>query len=135
MQNTQAKTPKQYIEALEEPRKEEIAQLDKLIRKTVPSLKPYIQSGMLAYGPYRYKYASGREGDWAWVALASQKNYISLYVACITDKGYLAESYKNRLPKANVGKSCVRFKRVGDVDLEVITEMLKEAEKLYLVNQ
>jgi len=104
--------------------------LDSLIQKTT-KLKPFILSGMLAYGPLHYKYASGREGDWCSVALASQKNYISLY-ACMGDGNkYVAESYKKKLPKASIGKSCVRFKRLKDVDQKVMTEMLKENHAMY----
>ena len=55
---------------------------------------------MLGYGPFHYRYASGREGDASLIALASRKQYISLYVLCTTERGYLAEQYAERLPKA-----------------------------------
>lgn len=58
-----AATPSDYFAQLEEPRKSDIAALDALIRKTA-KLEPFIQMGILAYGPYHYKYASGREGAW-----------------------------------------------------------------------
>jgi hypothetical protein len=131
---SKAKTAKQYIAELDEPRKSEIAALDKLIQKAT-GLKPFMMGGILAYGPYHYVYASGREGDWAAVALASQKNYISLY-ACMAyngNKGYVAESYKPRLPKANIGKSCVRFKRLSDVDPKALAALLKENHEVYKV--
>jgi len=102
-------------------------QLHDLIRRTVPDLAPLIRSGMIGYGTYHYKYASGREGDWAMLGLASQKNYISLYVTCMVEGKYLAETYKSKLPKANIGKSCIRFKRIGDVDLKIIEELLRKA--------
>lgn len=123
------KTPEEYIAKLEEPRKSDIAALDALIRKTVPRLDPFILNGMLAYGPYHYKYASGREGDWCRVGLASNASYISLYVCAIDDKGYVAERYKDELKKASIGKSCVRFKRLSDLDLNVVKRMLKEGAK------
>ena len=121
-------TPVEYIASLSEPRKAEIAQLDTFIRKTVPSLKPFFLASMLAYGPYHYKYASGREGDSAIVSLSSRANYISLYVCASDGKQYLAESFKKKLPKANIGKSCVRFKRLEDIDLTVLADLLKKAE-------
>lgn len=71
-------SPAEYIAKLAEPRKTEIASLDELIRKTAPKLEPFIHSGMLAYGPWHYKYASGREGDWFRIGVASNKNYVSL---------------------------------------------------------
>lgn len=126
---TSVKTAEEYIELLEEPRKSQIKKLHRLIRQTAPKLKPFIISGMIGYGPYHYKYASGREGEWCTIALASQKNYISLYACAVNDNGYIAEQYKKELPKANIGKSYIRFKKVEDVDLEVIKKILKEAEK------
>lgn len=128
--STAAKTPDEYISLLEEPRKSEIQTVHKLIRKTVPDLKPFIISGMIGYGAYRYKSASGREGEWAVIALASQKNYISLYVCSVKDGHYLTEEYKALLPKTSIGKSCIRFKKVADIDIKVVEKMLKEAEKL-----
>ena len=123
---TTAATPDEYIEALDEPRRSQIRQLHDLIRETAPQLEPHIQSGMLAYGTYRYKYASGREGDWFPIGLASNKRYISLYVtAADPGRGYLAESYRERLPRADIGKSCVRIKRLEDVDLNTLTELIR----------
>lgn len=123
---TPVKTPNQYIALLNEPRRSQIRQLHQLIRKTVPRLKPFIISGMIGYGKYHYTYASGREGDWALVALASQKNYISLYICKVVKGRYIPESYKEQLPKASIGKSCVRFKKIEDIDLTVIKTMLRQ---------
>lgn len=122
-------TPAQYLAALDDSRRADIAALDKLIRKTA-GLEPYIHSGMLAYGPYHYKYDSGREGDWFRIGIASNKNYISLYVCAGDENGYIAERYRDALPKASIGRSCVRFKRLADVDSGALEKMLREASKL-----
>lgn len=119
-------TPKDYIDSIDEPRKSEMKELDALIRKAAPSLKPQMLSGMLGYGKYHYK-SKSREGDWCAVLLSSRKQYISLYV-CVTDgKKYLAEEYQKKLPKADIGKSCIRFKTLKDIDVEILKEMLKKA--------
>lgn len=126
-----AKNSEDYISKLTEPRKSEIKKLNTLIHKSAPKLKETMAFGMIGYGPYHYKYASGREGEWVQVALASQKNYISLYVSCTIDGKYLAETYKGKLPKASIGKSCIRFKKLEDVDQKVVEEILKKAQDLY----
>jgi hypothetical protein len=123
-------TPEDYIAGLEEPRRGEIERLHELIRETVPELEPHVASGMLGYGRYHYRYASGREGDASLIALASQKRYISLYVLCVDDGAYLAERYVERLPKASIGKSCVRFKRTDDVDLDVLRDLVAGAARI-----
>jgi hypothetical protein len=123
-------TPDEYIDALEEPRRGEIRELHDLIRETVPGLEPHVGSGMLGYGPFHYRYASGREGDASLLALSSRKRYISLYVLCSTDGAYLAEQYVERLSKADIGKSCVRFKRPADVDRDALRELIAEAARI-----
>lgn len=85
---------------------------------------------MLGYGTYRYKYASGRKGEAAVVGLASQKNHISLYLGCvIDDEGYLAEKNADRLGNVSVGRSCVRFKKLEDLNLKVAMDLVKEAAR------
>ena len=117
-----ASTPADYIAKLDEPRKSDIAALDGLIRKTAPKLEPVVLMGMLGYGPYHYKYASGREGDACKIMLASNARYISMYV-----NG--AEEFKNALPKASIGKSCVRFKRLNDLDQAVLKKLIQAGAK------
>jgi hypothetical protein len=126
---TDAKTPDEYIAMIDEPRRGQIQLLHDLIRNTIPEHKPYIISGMIGYGSFHYKSVSGREGDWCIVALASQKNYISVYICASDGKHYVAEKYKEALPKANIGRSCIRFKKIEDIDLEVLKQALIEGVK------
>lgn len=127
---TAAQTPEEYIAAIPEPRRQEVEKIHELIKKIVPTLKPHILSGMIGYGSYHFRYASGKEGDWSLILLASQKNYISIYICSIENGQYLAENYKEKLPKASIGKSCIRFKKLEDIDLSVLTEIIKKAEKV-----
>lgn len=126
-----ATTVEDYIDGLEEPRKNEIVRLHNFIRKTVPNLKPHIQSGMIGYGSFHYKTASGSEGDWMIIGLSSRKNYISVYVCATTPDGqYVAEKYKSALPKASIGKSCIRFKKLDDVDKKTLALVIKQGAEL-----
>lgn len=68
---TAAKTVREYIDSIEEPRKSEIIALDKFIREAASDLKPHFASNMLGYRSFHYKTRSGREGDWPVLALAS----------------------------------------------------------------
>jgi hypothetical protein len=128
---TTAKNPEEYIDKIPEPRKSEIKLLHDLILETVPNLKPFMISGMIGYGKYKYKSKSGREGEWCTIALASQKNYISVYVCAVDKNGlYLAEHNEDKFPKASIGKSCIRFKKTDDIDLNELKSLLKKAEKM-----
>ncbi len=127
---SKAKTPAEYIASLDEPRRTEIRKLHVLILKSVPKLKQTMAFGMLGYGPYHYKYPSGREGDWFLIGLASQKNYISLHVCAANGSEYLAEKYAGELGKVSVGRSCIRFKKLEDVNLKAVVQVLKQAVKV-----
>lgn len=122
---TTATTPEAYLEALDEPRRSDVRALDALIRATAPDLERHLQSGMLAYGRYAYRTKSGRGGEWFTIGLASNKRYISLYVMAADGERYLAETYRDRLPKADIGRSCVRFKRLADLDHDTLVELIR----------
>jgi hypothetical protein len=49
--------------------------------------------------------------------------------ATTPDGRYLAEAYRERLPKASIGKSCIRFKRLGDLDQDALADVLREAAR------
>lgn len=120
---------KDYISALASDRKEIILSLDSLIQKTVPSLKPNFLYNMLGYGEFDYINYKKENIKWPVIALASQKNYISLYVCAVVNGQYLAEKYKADLGKVSVGKSCIRFKKLDDLNIEVLRKLLVEAAK------
>ena len=125
--HSDAKTYEQYIAEVEEKRREDIQRLHDLVREVAPELEPTMEFGMLGYGKFAYKYASGREGEWMKIGIANNKQYISLYCCAADDKGYVAERYRKRLPKANIGKSCVRFKRLSDLDEDVLRELIRDS--------
>jgi len=122
-------TPEEYIAAVDDARRADIAELDRLIRKNAPKLEPFIHAGILAYGPWHYKYASGREGDWFRIGVASNASYISLYVVAGDESGYVAEQFKESLPKAKIGKSCVRFKKLSDLDQKELVRLIRAGAK------
>jgi hypothetical protein len=122
---TEATTPAEYIAALEEPRRADIQALHEMIRQEAPQLEPHIASGMLAYGRYHYRGKSGVEGEWFHIGLASNKRYISLYVMATDANGYVADTFRERLPKADIGRSCVRFKRLSDVEESALKDLIK----------
>lgn len=124
-----AKTISEYIKSLPKERKDEIVFLDKFIKKTAPKLKPIFAYNMLGYGAFKYKNYKKEIIDWPVISLANQKNYISIYVCAVVNGQYLAEKYKDQLGKVSVGKSCIRFKKLEDVNLKVLKKVIVEAGK------
>lgn len=113
--------------------------LHQAIRKTVPKLKPFVSAGMglglIGYGKYRYRSASGREGDWFHVGLAAGKAYYSLHI-CAGDcaGGYAVEQNAKRLGKVKTGRSCINFKKLEDLNVAVAMELVKHAEQVGGIN-
>lgn len=123
---TTAKSIDEYISMIEEPRKSDIIKLHKMIQEIAPDLKTSLYGSIIGYGNFHYKSKSGREGEWYVIGLASQKNYISLYICSTDGAQYLPEKYVDRLPKASIGKSCVRFKSLDDLDEKVLRELIQK---------
>lgn len=137
-----AKTIKEYFDQLPEERREPMDFLHKFIQKAAPSLKPVFAYNMPGYGTFKYKNYKKELIDWPVVSLASQKNYISIYVCSVDNGEYVAEKHKqslqssakpaglkDELGKVSVGKSCIRFKKVEDVNLKTLEKIIKFAEK------
>jgi hypothetical protein len=87
---------------------------------------------IIGYGAYEYRGRSGRSGEWFVVGLAAQKNYITVFVNAVADGAYVAEAYRERLGKAKIGRSSVSFKRLSDIDLPVLTELIMRARSQIL---
>ncbi len=119
----------EYLEMLPNDRRVPVEFLHKFIQKTAPKLKPNFAYNMLGYGSFKCKNYKKEIIDWPTVALASQKNYISLYVCAVENGTYIAEKHKNELGKVRVGKSCIRFKKLEDLNLETLKKVIKIAEK------
>lgn len=123
-------TPEAYLAAIGEPQQADVRAIDALIRATAPALERRVESGMLAYGRYTYRYASGRNGSSFPIGLSARKRYISLYVQATDGDRYLAETYRSRLPAADIGKSCVRFRRLADLDRDALVDLIRAGATL-----
>jgi uncharacterized protein YdhG (YjbR/CyaY superfamily) len=104
------KAVEQYLQALPPDRKEALNKVRRLIFETVPEIEETMRYNMPTY-----------EKDEVVCALASQKHYISLYMDV-----ELVEEHKKELKHLDVGKSCIRFKRIDDLPLDAVKEILQE---------
>jgi hypothetical protein len=81
-------------------------------------------SSIVGFGSYRYRYASGREGDWPLTGFSPRKQNLTLYLSYGFDQnGDLLQ----RLGKHKVGKSCLYIKRLSDVDPAALRELLERS--------
>ena len=126
---TTAKNKDEYFAMLPDERREILKTLDQLIRKTTPELKEFYAYNMPGYGAFDYTNYKKEQIKWPIISMASQKNYVSVYVCSVIDGEYIAEKYKDDLGKVSVGKSCIRFKKLDDLNLETFSKLIKEAAK------
>lgn len=84
---------------------------------------------IIGFGSYHYKYASGHEGDAPLAGFSPRKAAISLYIY-LSDKK--REELLSKLGKHTAAKSCIYIKKLNDVDLEIVKEMIKISLELTL---
>lgn len=77
---------------------------------------------IVGFGSYHYKYASGREGDWMLTGFSPRKQALTLYIMA-GFKRY--EELMARLGKYKTGKSCLYVKKLEDVDLPTLRELVR----------
>ncbi|HRG45358.1 MAG TPA: DUF1801 domain-containing protein [Leptospiraceae bacterium] len=129
-------SPDQYVNSLPEDRKEAITQLRKIILKNVPKgFQEAMSYGMLGYVVPHKLYPAGYhcnpELPLPFISLASQKNFIALYhMGMYADKKLLqwftTEYPKHTKAKLDMGKSCIRFKKIDQIPYKLIEELVKK---------
>ncbi len=130
MVTSAAQTPEAYLAELPEERRKVISQLRDLVRKNIP--KGYVESmssGMLSWEIPLKKYPNTYNGKpLAYVALAAQKNGYSLYLMGAYGELGQAEELRKAFEKAgkklDMGKSCVRFRKPEDLELNAIAKAI-----------
>lgn len=118
-----------YLAALPAERQAALKALDAFIRKTVPKLKRHFAYNMIGYGSFKYLNYKKEVIDWPTIAMASQKQAISIYVCALEEGKYIAEKHKKELGKVKVGKSCISLKKLEDLDLLGFAKVLRLAAK------
>lgn len=78
-------------------------------------------TGIVGFGSYHYKYASGQEGDWFPIGFSPRKQNLTLYIM----GGFEQHAdLLSKLGKHKLGKGCLYVNKLADVDLKVLKELL-----------
>lgn len=119
-------TVKQYLDELDSERAPQIRELVKLVRNNIkPGFIETMRWGMISYEiPIEVSGETYNKQPLNYVAIASQKNYISVYVLGIYANDNDPIEFRSRWAasgkKLNMGKACVRFKTIQDADLPTL---------------
>jgi len=81
---------------------------------------------IVGFGRYRYRYDSGREGDWFLTGFSPRKRDLTVYLMAGADR---FEDLMARLGKHKTGKSCLYLKRLAEVDLDVLRELVARSSE------
>lgn len=77
---------------------------------------------IIGFGTYRYKYASGRKAEWFLTGFSPRKQSLTLYIMSgFSEYDQLLE----KLGKHSTGKSCLYVKKLEDIDMAVLRELIK----------
>lgn len=129
-----ATSVREYLDSLPDDRREAIAALRKTVRANLDKrVVEGIQYGMIGYSIPHSVYPPGYHCDpkqpLPFLSMASQKNHMALYLFCLyTDPKEVArfeKAWKKTGKRLDMGKSCVRFRKIEDVPLEVIADTVK----------
>lgn len=126
MVKSNADTPEAYIAGLSQERQKAIGAVREVVLDNLPEgYEERMQHGMIYYHIPLERYPNTyNKQPLGIAALASQKNYMSLYLMGVYSdsdtKRWLEECFAEKGKKLDMGKSCVRFKKLDDLPLEVI---------------
>ena len=98
----------------------------KLMKKATGEEARMWGASIVGFGKYRYKGASGREGEWMLTGFSPRKANLSLYILTGLDKSAVQ---LKKLGKHSTGKGCLYIKRLGDVDVKVLEELIVKGVK------
>ena len=129
-------TPEEYIAQIPEDRKAVFQQLREVITANLPAgFEEVISYGMLGYVVPHSIYPSGYHCDsklpLPFLAIASQKNFIAVYhMGIYADEkllNWFVEEYpKHSTQKLDMGKSCIRFKKMENIPMNLLAELMKK---------
>jgi hypothetical protein len=131
---SKAKTVKEYLASLPDDRREALEALRKVILKHIdPVYEERMDYGMPGWSVPHSVYPPGYHCDpkipLPYAGYASQKNHMSLYLMCIyghtgEDK-WFRDAWAKTGKKLDMGKSCIRFKKLDDLALDVVAQAFK----------
>ena len=136
-----ATTVEDYLDSMPADRREAIAAVRDVILDHLPNgLEEVMAWGMISYVVPLGRFPDTYNGQpLVHTALANQKQHMSLYLNCIYGderiREHFEQAYKESGKRYDVGKSCVRFRRLDDLPLDVVGEAVAAASVEELITQ
>ena len=134
--NSEVLTPQEYISKLSDDRKPVISELRDIILRNLPEgFSEVINYNMIGYVVPHSLYPKGYHGDpkqpLPFINIASRKNFIALYHMGLYINQDLLKWFENEYPKysknkLDMGKSCIRFKKIEQLPYQLIAQLVQK---------
>ena len=117
--------PRAFIASVEDEQKRQDCEALLEIMTEITGQEPKMWGdSIVGFGSYHYVYASGRGGDWLLTGFAPRKRDLTLYIMSGLDHH---DEQLEQLGKHKIGKSCLYVKRLSDIDLDVLRELIRRS--------
>ena len=119
------KSVKDFIDGIaDDTRRRDCRTIMRIMKKVTKARPKMWGSNIVGYGKYHFKYASGREGEWFAAGFSPRVQSLTLYIM----SGFRQyASLMKKLGKHTTGKSCLYIKRLDDIDLDVLEELVERS--------
>ena len=115
----------QFLQSVpDEGRRQDCFTILELMRQITGQEAKLWGSSIVGFGSYHYKYASGHEGDSFVTGFSPRKQNLTLYIMAGFDQ---YEALMQKLGKHTTGKSCLYIKRLADIDLPTLKELIQQS--------
>ena len=113
----------QFLQAIENDQKrQDSREIVALMAQVTGETAQMWGDSIVGFGRYRYRYASGREGEWPLVGFSPRKQNLTLYIMAGFDH---YDELLERLGKYSTGKSCLYIKKLEDVDRAMLEALVR----------
>ncbi len=114
-----------FLSQIQDDKRREDANAMNELMIQITGQQPKMWGGsIVGFGRYHYKYKSGREGDFMNIGFSPRKQNLTLYIMPGFDR---YDDLMIRLGKYKLGKSCLYIKRIEDIKLEVLQELISKS--------
>lgn len=126
MASSKAATVEEYLQELPEDRRAVVSAVRDVVLANLPEgYRESMSYGMIGYSISLERYPDTYNGQpLVYAGLAAQKSHYALYLTCVTqdpDKdAWFREEFRRAGKKLDMGKSCVRFRKLEDLPLDVV---------------
>jgi len=125
-----------YVASQPEPKRSDMRALHRIILEMMPECKLWFLDGKnsdnktvsnpnIGYGTHIIKYADGKAKEFYQIGVSANTTGISVYIMGVKDRKYLSQIYGKQLGAANVSGYCVKFKKLEDINVSVLEEMIR----------